>query len=237
MSTTLEIPHRANRALSDMGTASKATARLFTLGALVTPGERLPGAEPGRAKTASVSSTAAEASLLLGLAATLLSLAEDTGHRARRVGLEAFAGLLQSHGMLSESLDYSADEGILQKCAFIAQEGFGLNLGYRYHLHPYGTFSPLLAGEFSRLAKRAPRPARGPMPARFREEEFLELVSGKGMDWLCVASMVVHERASCEPGDLGGRVERVSAAHNRRLVGEAVREIGAALGLARGARA
>jgi len=218
---------REHRTLSIMASASASLARLWGGGALsVAPGPA--AVEPGREPAAPALRVAKEAGLLLDMASSLLP---------RRVGLEAFAGLLQAHGMLSKSLDYSADEGILQKCAFIAQEGFGLNLGYRYHLHPYGTFSPLLAGEFSRLAKRAPRPARGPMPERFREEEFIKLVSGKGMDWLCVASMVVHERASCGPGDLGGHVERMSAGHNRRLVGEAVREIGAALGPARGARA
>lgn len=167
---------------------------------------------------------AQEARLLLSMASSLLP---------RKVGLEALAGILQGHGVLSESLDYSADEGILQKCAFIAQEGFGLNLGYRYHLHAYGTFSSLMAADFARLARRTARARASPMPAQFREKEFLSLVSKKGLDWLCVASIVVHERESYGPGALRRHVERMSASHNRGLVGGVMREIDGALGPAR----
>jgi len=150
-----------------------------------------------------------------------------------RVGLEAFAGFLQDHGVLSERLAYAADEGILQKCAYIAQCGFGLNLGYRYHLHAYGTFAPFVAADFSRLVKRTPRAVAAPMPQQFREKEFLAIVSGKGIGWLCVATIVIHERGMCGHADLRRHVERISASHNRRMVREAVREIDAILGPAR----
>jgi len=72
------------------------------------------------------------------------------------------------------------------------------------------------------------------MPTRFREEAFLSLVSEKGLDWLCVASIVVHERASYEPGALRRHVERMSASPNRGLVRGAIREIDEALGPVRG---
>jgi len=153
-----------------------------------------------------------------------------------RVGLEAFAGFLQDRGVLPERLEYAACEGILQKCAYIAQAGFGLNLGYRYHLHAYGTFAPFVAADFSRLAKRTPRAAAAPMPPQFREKEFLAIVAGRGIDWLCVASIVIHERGLYGNADLRRHVERISASHNRGLVREAIREIDATIGPAQATR-
>ena len=237
MSTTLELPHKVNRALSGMGMASKAAAKLFTLAALDAPAERPggparpdPDTAPGWAKTAQVSRADEEARLLVAMAKTFLSLAKAARLPAPLVDLEAFAAFLQAHGILSESLDYSADEGILQKCAFIAQEGFGLNLGYDYHIHAYGTFSSFIMADFAAIAKRKARASGSPMPPQFREGEFLALVSKRDIDWLCVASMVVHERASYGPGELGRHVERMSASHNRGLVKGVIGEVDAALG-------
>lgn len=240
MSQALERPHGVNRTLSEMGAASDAAAQLLALRALAAPdGLARPGpaAGPGQARTAPVSAAAMEDRLLLGLAKTLLSLAVGVGLPAPRVGLEAFAAFLQAHGILSEKLDYSADEAHLQKCAYIAQEGFGLNLGYDYHIHAYGTFSSFIAADFAELTNGTARAGGNPMPPQFRAKEFLALVSKRDIDWLCVASSVVHERGSCEPGALRARVERMSASHNRRLVRGAMAEVDAALGQPRAAAA
>jgi len=235
VSVALAPAHKVNKALSEMGSAANALAQLFRPGSLPAPDGRLPeldrqdaAARTGR--SAPASSAAAEARLRVAMAMTLLSLAAAAARPAPRVGLETFAAFLQGHGILSERLDYSADEGYLQKCAYIAQEGFGLNLGYDYHLHAYGTFSSFIAADFSRLAKSKARAGGPPMPRQFRAEEFLALVSKRGIDWLCVASAVVHERGSCGPAALGPHIERMSASHNRGLVRGAIDAVGAALG-------
>lgn len=227
--SALESPDQVNGTLSRVDSASERIAQMARLAYMH---DGMPANLTGlRAPTDLLGSgpldsdVVGEARILLSVASSLLP---------RRVGLEAFAGLLQAHGVLSGRLSYAAHEGTLQKCAFIAQEGFGLNLGYEYHLHAYGTFSSLIAADFARLARGVARAGASPMPPGFREKEFLSLVSGKGLDWLCVASIVVHERGLCGPGALRRHVERMSASHNRGLVKGAIREIDAALGPARG---
>lgn len=82
--------------------------------------------------------------------------------------LEALAGFLQGHSVLSEGLDYSAGEGKPQKCACIAQEGLGLDLVYRHRLHAHGTLSTRIAADLAKLLGRTARAGGASMPARFR---------------------------------------------------------------------
>ncbi len=142
------------------------------------------------------------------------------------VRLEAFVGFLQDHGILPPALGRSFDQQErLQKCAFIAQTMFRLNLGYRYHLHAYGTFSPLLAIDFSEIAREG-RTADGALiPAAFDAKRFVSLVSGRSAEWLAAASAVLHGARSPRPGPALLRALRVAGAHNRLLAYRAARAL------------
>lgn len=124
--------------------------------------------------------------------------------KAASVGLGAFVRLLQGHNVLPARLECRFGQyERLQECAFVAQEGFGLDLGYTYCLHAYGTFSTSLAIDFSGIARKG-MPAGGtPVPASFDAERLISLVSGRSIEWLAVASAVVHEERFPHASGLG----------------------------------
>lgn len=143
------------------------------------------------------------------------------------VRLETFVGFLQDHGILPASLAYSFEQQErLQKCAFIAQEMFRLNLGYEYHLHAYGTFSPSLAIDFSEIAREG-RPTDGTfIPTPFDAKKFISLVSNRTVEWLSAASAILHEsRSHKAPGPALLRALGVAGAHNRLLAYRAARAL------------
>jgi len=136
------------------------------------------------------------------------------------VRLETFVGFLQDHGILPASPEYSFDQQErLQKCAFIAQAMFHLNLGYRYYLHAYGTFSTTLAIDFSRIVKKRTPTSGLYIPDAFQAKKFVPLVSGRSLDWLAAASAVLYEgRSPHTSGSSLSRLFRVTGAYNKLLV-------------------
>lgn len=143
------------------------------------------------------------------------------------VALEAFVGLLQGHKVLPQALGYVFDQHErVQNCAFIAQRMFGLNLGYEYHHHAYGTFSPRLAIDFSEIAREG-RPTDGTfIPPAFDTKRFVSLVSGRSIAWLSAASAVLHEtRPPKGRGPALLRALGVARTHNRLLVYGAIRAL------------
>ena len=140
-----------------------------------------------------------------------------------RVRLAIFAEFLRANGILPKAQEYSFEQqDILQKCAFIAQEGFGLNLGYSYHLHEYGTFSSSLAADYHGLVDAGVRPGEAFMQRQFDEGGFVSLVAGKGTRWLSLASTMVHEMGSCEGDSLLDQVEDICADYDDGLAREAL---------------
>lgn len=136
------------------------------------------------------------------------------------VKLEAFVGFLQDHGILPASLRYSFDQHErLQKCAYIAQTMFRLNLGYRYHLHAHGAFSPPLAIDFSEIVREGRATDGTFIPEPFDAKRFVSLVSGRTIEWLSAASAVVHEtRPTGRHGPALLRALGMARTHNRLLV-------------------
>lgn len=134
--------------------------------------------------------------------------------------LETFVGFLQDHGILPASLEYSFDQQErLQKCAFIAQTMFRLNLGYKYYLHAYGTFSMPLAMDFSRIVKKRTPTSGIFIPGAFQAKKFVSLVSDRDPDWLAAASAVLYEtRSPHTSGSNLSRLFRVTGAYNKLLV-------------------
>ena len=82
----------------------------------------------------------------------------------------------------------------IQKYVFVAQY-LGLDAPYRYSRHVYGPYSPALAADCDILAKDPA--AYGtesdlPMPAGFRQDEFLRTVKGRDSEWLEVATTLIY---------------------------------------------
>lgn len=139
--------------------------------------------------------------------------------QASRVKLEAFVGFLQDHGILPHALRFSFDQQArLQKCAFIAQVGFGLDLGYDYHVHEYGAFSSFVGADFVQIVRRGAATRGAPMPAPFQAKRFVEAVAGREIGWLCVATVAIHEMRSCGKAALQSRVEATAVHYGRRLI-------------------
>lgn len=136
------------------------------------------------------------------------------------VALADFVGFLQRNGMLPIALRYTHEQQErLQKCAFIAQVAFGLGLGYNYHLHAYGTFSTILAIDFSEIARGEAPAGAARVPPSFDAKGFVSLVSGRAIDWLSVASAVIHETHYPHVrGSHRSRMARVTAPYGRLLV-------------------
>jgi len=156
--------------------------------------------------------------------------------------LALFMGLLRHCEVLPRGQGYSLEEQeTLQKCAFIAR-AFGLEMGYEWYLNEYGTYSPFLAADHLELVEGNMQVDFGALvgldevpgyreilekvredgifPAeRFEAGRFISLVMGKdkGMEWLSVASTIVHERGSCPDDELLGRVSRINADYNEGL--------------------
>lgn len=149
---------------------------------------------------------------------------------AQQVTLAIFAEFLRAHGVLPRVPEYSlAQQDAVQKCAFIAQRAFGLNLDYRYHLHEYGTFSSLLAADYYDLVKSGARSGEAFGPLRPDAKRFLSLVSGKDAKWLRLASTMVHEMGSCPDASLLGRVAGISADYDERLARDVLESLRSAL--------
>lgn len=87
-----------------------------------------------------------------------------------------------------------------------------------------------MAADFSGLAKRTARAGGPPTPRQFKAKEFLALVPKRGIDRLCVASVVVRERGSYSLGTLEPHIKRMSASRNRGLVMGAIEAADAAAG-------
>ena len=147
-----------------------------------------------------------------------------------RVRLETFVGFLQEHGILPQATRFSFEQQArLQKCAFIAQIGFGLDLGYDYHMHEYGTFSSFLGADFVRIIRKKAVMSGAYIPLSFKAKRFLETVSGRKIDWLCVATVAIHEMRSCDPSTLQSHVEGIAIHYDRRLIRQVLKDIEAAL--------
>lgn len=162
--------------------------------------------------------------------------------------LALFVGLLRYCGVLPKKQEYSLDEQeILQKCAFIAR-AFGLDMGYEWHLNEYGTFSPFLAADHVELVDCGAQVDFGafvglnevpgyrelmegiedgaPVPeTRFEAGRFILLVSGKSVEWLSLASTMVHERGSCPDGELLERVSRINADYDKGLARKVMEDL------------
>lgn len=161
--------------------------------------------------------------------------------------LAFFAGFLRYCGVLPKEQAYTLEEQeILHKCAFIAR-AFGLDLGYEWHLHEYGTSSSFLAADhvelvdgkmqvdFGEIVALEAVPGylelaedmRDGMPllsAPFEADRFISLVLGRDRAWLSVASAIVHEKGSCPDESLPARVACINSDCDektaRRVMGE-----------------
>jgi len=155
----------------------------------------------------------------------------------RRVRLAAFVGFLRANGVLPKFQEYAEQEDTLQKCAFIAQEGFGLGLGYEYHLTEYGTFSSFLAADYHGLVEARAHSGGLFMQPQFAKKALVSLVSGKGERWLALASTMVHELGLCEEGHMLGHAEGICAYYEKRLARRVMADLKSALPPARWAGA
>ena len=198
----------------------------------------------GLAATAVRAQLPADAVGPLARADNVVSLVDSVGLATRLSGamraimvpharLALFVGFLRHCGVLPKEQEYTlAEQETLQKCAFIARD-FGLDLGYEWHLHEYGTFSSFLAADHVELVEGDMRidfgelvalesvpgylelaGSQDAMPvlaAAFEADRFVPLVRGRGRAWLSVASTTVHERGSCPDAALPARVARINA--------------------------
>lgn len=147
-----------------------------------------------------------------------------------RVMLETFVGFLQDHGILPNAPRFSFDQQArLQKCAFIAQRGFGLDLGYDYHMHEHGAFSSFVGADFVRIVRGGIATDGALMPPSFQAKRFVDAVSGRKIDWLCVATAAIHEMRSCGADALQSRVEGIAVHYDRRLIRRVLDDLEAAL--------
>lgn len=204
------------------------------------------GGSPGMGDDAAASRSAVDradrvvsfvdaACLVMRLSRTLHALTVPHGQ------LALFVGFLRYCNVLPHAQEYSLEEQeIVQKCAFIAQRAFGLDLNYEWYLNEYGTYSPSLAADhvglvdgrmqvdfgafvgldeapgYRRLMEEIP--ARVIVPeTRFEAGRLATLVSGKSIRWLSLASTIVHEKGSCPDGELLDLASRINADYDKRL--------------------
>lgn len=162
--------------------------------------------------------------------------------------LALFMGLLRYCGVLPKEQEYTlVEQEVLHKCAFIAR-AFGLDLGYEWHLHEYGTFSSFLAADhveliegrmqvdigaivdlaaapgFPKLAEDA-QDGAPLLSADFEIGRFISLVSGRDIEWLSVASTIVYEKGSCPDELLPAYVSRINADCDERMARRVMGEI------------
>ena len=84
----------------------------------------------------------------------------------------------------------------VQQCAFLALY-FGLDMGFEFGSYSNGPVSDEMADGVYRLSLEdkavydAVEASVPPMPGPFREEEFLDLVSGRSPVWLCAAATML----------------------------------------------
>ena len=262
MSTVLEISKGRRKKLPKIGLALEGSQgthtawRLFHMSlermacVQVAPGTPMPAPADGGLETekeAAVSLAFARSgrvvsfvdatALVMRLSRTLHAL--TIPHR----DLALFMGLLRYCGVLPKEQEYSLyEQEIVQKCAFIAQRAFGLDLEYEWHLNEYGTYSSFLASDhlelveggfqvdfgafvgldevpgYQKLMESMPESIAVPRE-QFAAGRFISLVSGKdkGIEWLSVASAIVHEKGSCPDDELLDRVSRINADYGKKL--------------------
>ncbi|MDD9808374.1 MAG: hypothetical protein OXU25_00885 [Thaumarchaeota archaeon] len=224
MSTALEEPRDAHKtyyllreSVANLDLRHGLSARV----ADKTPGEGQP--DTNRPDTLKLAALAQFVSLHVDMSEIFRLARAITPPSMPRVRLAPFVEFLRANGILPKAQEYSFEQqDILQKCAFIAQEGFGLNLGYSYHLHEYGTFSSSLAVDYHGLVDAGVRPGEAFMQRQFDEGGFVSLVAGKGTRWLSLASTMVHEMGSCEGDSLLDQVEGICADYDDGLAREAL---------------
>lgn len=120
--------------------------------------------------------------------------ADNERLRAELVGrLVQFIDFVVKNGLLEgiTSLDTFAGRHALQKYAYIAQE-LGMSIGYRFEFLKNGAFSPAMAVDiYERGVAETGTEAFVPEPEASRA--FVELVRGKGLEWLQIATFAVRD--------------------------------------------
>ncbi|MDD9809054.1 MAG: hypothetical protein OXU25_04360 [Thaumarchaeota archaeon] len=248
MSTMLEDPQRAHKELSTIHAnsegavwGSKMTHATLALPAHIRPGEDGDALREALARADNAVSLVDSVGLATRLSGAMRTLAIPSTQ------LALFVGFLRHCGVLPKEQDYSEDQERLQKCAFIAQRAFGLDLAYEWRLHTYGAFSSFLAADYAELAVKGLQADFGeiaaldevpgyrelagsqdvmPFPTtRFEAGRFVSLVSGRPIEWLRLASAVVHEKGSFPDGLLLERVSGILADYDRGLGRQVMRDL------------
>lgn len=116
--------------------------------------------------------------------------------------LRSFIEFLERELGFTFDLDEFNSRLTLQKLVFIAQEIFGLRLGYDFSIYLRGPYSRDLAYDYYHL------PSESADLPLFDREGFLNLVRGKSMRWLEIASTVVAIYKAT--GDLEWAITRTS---------------------------
>lgn len=133
-----------------------------------------------------------------GTVPTVKAMADPAGSerlRAELVGrLVQFIDLVVKTGLLegTKALDTFAGRHALQKYAYIAQE-LGMHIGYRFEFLKNGAYSPAMAVDIYErdVAVTGPE-AFAPTPRE--SKAFVGMVSGRGLEWLQIATFAVRDR-------------------------------------------
>ena len=138
--------------------------------------------------------------------------------RYRITMLKQFLYFLEENGLLripdiAREDELGFDAGCkVQKYVFLAPR-FGLPLDYHYDGYMYGPDSSQLGDECFEIAEsydpKAAAPAP-PLPATFNSRRFLDLVRGRDLKWLNVATTLIDQKPTFADNDeLVDRVEHM----------------------------
>ena len=123
----------------------------------------------------------------------------------------SFVGFLVNHELIDPAaINDDSDAGFenrlkAQKYCYLAQECFGLNLGYSFTLYRFGPYSPSLAEQvhytLDMLEYLEPNPVPLKLDPDFDSGGFLATVSNKDVPWLELASTIIDVSAQFNDHD------------------------------------